>query len=98
MEAVLKNKNVLCDIHPNKSGLRLLTESTEIEKYKGNTNAIGILRGPCADFTVQTENVTLCALKPCNVFTEVFNIKTQYPTASLLMLTRSMERLSKGKK
>lgn len=48
--------------------------------------------------TVQTENVTLCALKPCNVFTEVFNIKTQYPTASLLMLTRSMERLSKGKK
>lgn len=56
MEAVLKNKNVLCDIHPNKSGLRLLTESTEIEKYKGNTNAIGILCGPCADFTVQTEN------------------------------------------
>ena len=56
MESVLKDKNVLCDIHPNKSGLRLLTESVEIEKYKGNSNAIGILYGPCADFTIKTEN------------------------------------------
>lgn len=58
MEAAVKIKNVLCDIHPNhnKSGLKLLTESAEIEKYKGNPNALGILCGPCADFTVATEN------------------------------------------
>ena len=43
--------------------------------------------------TVQTDNVTLCALKPCNVFTEVFTISTQLPTASLLMLTKSQEKL-----
>lgn len=43
--------------------------------------------------TVQTNNVTLCALKPCNVFTEVFTISTQLPTASLLMLTKSQEKL-----
>lgn len=56
MENILENKVVLVDTHKNKSGLKLLTESSEIEAYKGNPNALGVLYGPCSDFTTQTSN------------------------------------------
>lgn len=51
----MSNARVLCDTYAN-SGLRLITESTELNKKKINKNAIGCLEGPCSDYSVETRN------------------------------------------
>ena len=51
----MSNARVLCDIYAN-SGLRLITESTELNKKKINKNAIGCMEGPCSDYSVETRN------------------------------------------
>lgn len=52
----VKEKIALFDSHKCKAGLTLLTEANEIDKYKHNPNAIGVLFGPCADWMEQTSN------------------------------------------
>lgn len=51
----MSNARVLCDTYAN-SGLRLITESTELNKKKINKNAIGCMEGPCSDYSVETRN------------------------------------------
>jgi DNA repair exonuclease SbcCD ATPase subunit len=54
---------ILCDTHIAKQGLRLLTEATDIEQKKGNPKALGVLEGPCSDFTIATRNDNLYVRK-----------------------------------
>lgn len=51
----MNTAKVLCDTYAN-SGLRLITESTELSKKKVNKNALGCMEGPCSDYSVETRN------------------------------------------